>query len=220
MLNYVSGTAEIGKRKKKTKTERKAEKEAKKKARKEGKKGSLVAKIGAAPARNAFLGLLRINFLKLADKLHLARKKNATGLNKLWTKLGGKTDVLNKTIDLGKKIAGVDYQNRNQVGAAGAAALVAAATPVLIVVTKFIKESGLLDPKEEGEFTGVIAEGKEELLKNPEYSKDYADQDLNPDQIGIAKPGSKLNNEEEGEEKDNTILFLGLGAAALLLLNK
>jgi hypothetical protein len=71
------------------------------------KKGvKLVAKVAASPARNAFLLLVDINFIGLANKLSAAYKKKASGLTNLWQGLGGNIASLKKAWEKGEKKKG------------------------------------------------------------------------------------------------------------------
>lgn len=62
-----------------------------------------VAKVGAAPARIAFLGLVRINMFHLATHLATAWKNHKDEVVKFWTGIGGSPADLLKFINLGGK---------------------------------------------------------------------------------------------------------------------
>ena len=55
------------------------------------------------PARNAFLGLVKLNFLQLAVKLNAAHKKNGGKVDKWWKKLGGNPNKLHTAFHQGVK---------------------------------------------------------------------------------------------------------------------
>lgn len=75
----------------------------KKKDRKGLKKiGRAIKTAALAPARGAFLALLRINFRGLASRFNLLNEKGQKKLFDKWDKLGGKKDALERGIDAGK----------------------------------------------------------------------------------------------------------------------
>lgn len=131
----------------KTKAQRKAKRAARKAAgkgffRKLGKK---VVKIGAAPARNAFLLLLKINAFNLAMKLDAAKSKDEGKLKRFWEKLGGNYNVLKRNINMGSRkkkarrgVAGF-YHSMGVLPAAAATV----ATPILVAVANLLKELGI-----------------------------------------------------------------------------
>ena len=157
----------------------KEERQARRKKRREEGKGFFqgVKKVALALPRNAFRGLVALNFRGVAKNLDEAIKKNPTKVKQFWTKLGGKFDGKNslqgaindgkkKKAFLGekkKKGKGVNgYYDESYIGeaaTAGAAALTAA--PILIAVKKLLDELGikpkdvidLVTPKEEAEAT-------------------------------------------------------------------
>jgi hypothetical protein len=244
------GGDEIGKRK--TRSERKETRKGRKEERKEGRKtkqdlrkaikrekdpekkkalrkqlkqerGSLVAKVAASPARAAFLVLVKLNFLKLKDKLKKAQAKNPEGLYRFWSKFGGsKTTIKNV-------ISGYDPNNVGSLGlgAIGAlpavAAALATATPVLIAVAKFLKESGIMAPKEkESEDMDIaIDQGKQDLLKDPDISKDFANEEVGQDEVKIVRqtgdPGGDSGGDSDQDPGDSEGGFLGLTKTQLML---
>lgn len=223
--------AEIGKKSPAKKAAKKEKKAAKKAARKE-KKGSLVAKIAVAPARAAFLVLVKLNFLKLKDKLKAANKKNPGGLEKFWTKFGGKksglTAVLNGIDDIDASVYGL--------GAIGvlpaAAAALATATPVLIAVKKFLGEMGLFQPKEAEDMDSSIQAGKGDLMSDPDIDKDFANKEIDNNKVAVVRnneqPGTDPGTDPAADEpggfslKDPKVLMIGggLAVAAFLLMKK
>jgi hypothetical protein len=134
--------------KKAEKKQARAEKKIVRKAKVAVKKKKILAKIKkvgkvlvkynplVATARNSFLVLVQINFLNLAKKLNILLIKNPKKLMKFWTGLSGNFGSLQKAINSGK--------NRKAIlGAVAVATTVATATPILIKVQKFLKESGI-----------------------------------------------------------------------------
>ena len=112
------------------------------------KKGAkVVLKVSAAPMRNAFLLLVKLNFTNLAVKLKKAWDKEPSKLQTFWESAGGKMDALKKAFEKGstkKRIFGDDT-----IGAlpAAAAAAPAAAAPLLVKIAEVLKKMGI-DPQE------------------------------------------------------------------------
>lgn len=99
-------------------------------------------KVSIAPARAAFLGLVLLNLRGYATKLS---KANQNELKNKWNNLGGDFGKLQDAINKGKNkkalLSGIDTENNlGSVAAAGTA--VAAATPIIIALNNFLKESG------------------------------------------------------------------------------
>lgn len=147
-LVQVSG---IGRRKK-TKAERKQRRQEIKKKIKEKikKRGRLLLKFNPAtvPARNAFLLIVKLNILNIAFKLHQLLQKDQSKLKRFWEGIGGSWRSLTKNIEAGyrKKARKLERKGRS-VGepftAAGVAAAVVSATPIIIKVVKLLKENGI-----------------------------------------------------------------------------
>lgn len=166
-------------------------------------KRNVVLQFAAAPARNAFLALVGLNFRNLARKLDEQRRNNASRLATWWGKLGGKGDALWRAIDRGKGkrmigdafvIPSYSQTVGEPASAAGLAAFIAAATPVLIAVGNLLKELGSKD-KDLDALDAQIDQNLANAInqQQPELPADT--------------PGGK----------DNTLLLVG-GAAALFLL--
>lgn len=109
------------------------------------KKGAkVVLKVAAAPVRNSFLLLVKLNFTGLATKLATAWQKAPSKLQNFWESAGGQINALKKAWETGskkKRIFGVD-----QIGVAPAAAPAAAAAtaaPLLVKVADFLKKIGI-----------------------------------------------------------------------------
>lgn len=74
-----------------------------KNARKGLKKvGRAVKTAALAPARGAFLALVRLNYRGSASRFNLLNEKGQKKLYEKWEKLGGKTDAIQRAIDAGK----------------------------------------------------------------------------------------------------------------------
>ncbi len=177
-----------------------------------------LATIPLAPSRTAFLGLVRLNALKLANKLADAENKQAGKIKNLWTKFGGDWNVLKNTINAGSKtskLAGL--------GDPTLAGAIASATPILVAVTKLLKElkvKGAEDP----ELDQAIEEGKTELENNSEVTK-TKDVDVAESGSGVivSRPTGSTTESTETKETTETTgknympLILGAGAVAVFL---
>jgi len=149
-----------------------------------------VLKVAAAPARNAFLGIVQLNVHNLAKKLAVAYAKNPTSLKNFWESFGGRIDKLVGAINRGKKkrrILGVEENMSNfegmpyAIGSVGA--LIASAAPILVKVADFLKKLGI-DPKE------LVEVGKKALNQK---AKQLLEQQLIPE----------AEQEQEYEESAN-----------------
>lgn len=135
------------------------------------KGAKVVLKVAAAPVRNAFLLLVKINFANLAVKLAQAWEKEPNRLTNFWQGAGGQINALRNAFNAGKgkKRIGCNCDGA-QIGVAPAAAAVAAA-PLIVKVTQILKEIGI-DP---GELLDI---GKTALS---EKAQELAKQVLQPD---------------------------------------
>jgi hypothetical protein len=113
------------------------------------KKGvKMVAKVAAAPARNSFLLLVKINFANLAVKIDKVWQKAPDKLRNFWDGIGGNINALLKEVNRGKtkkRILGFDLYEESTLGAAPAAAgaAVAAASPIIAKVVSLLKSVGI-----------------------------------------------------------------------------
>ena len=207
-LEYLTGMEnELGKaRKKAKKTKAKKTKAEKKEKRK--KVFKKVAKVGLAPARAAFLALVNLNALKIANKLAKLYKADQQKLINFWTKLGGKMEALKKGIEKGSKVA---LSGSGEMGFAIETAI-ATATPIIVAITKILKDMKITSPTEEAELDKAIDEGKELLEKNPEVEKGSAEMDSDKD-VGITKDEG---TSEGGAFGLSTPVLLGIGGAVLV----
>jgi hypothetical protein len=168
---------------------------------KKGDKPRLGKKIALAPARGAFLSLIRLNVRGLATKLQQSIAKGSDKTKGFWTKVGGDFDKLKDAVNKGakkkpllgiKKKKGVNgvtdpeyylslpeeyYLGVEPATLTAAAGFLAAASPILLAVSKLFKSQNIpegeeavispeeeattepLDPTGEG-FTVTDAEGK------------------------------------------------------------
>lgn len=162
-LRYMTGveTAQIGRRR-----------------RKDRPKSGRGKKVFLAPARGAFLTLVRLNVRGLATKLQQATSKSKKDVEEFWKKMGGSFNKLNETVNKGAKkkalfgkgkgikspyfmdnqgimfTYGADFMPDNAISAEPATATaiataLAAASPILLAVSKLFKKKGI--PEGEGD---------------------------------------------------------------------
>jgi hypothetical protein len=106
---------------------------------KKGVKG--VIKVAAAPARNAFLELVKLNVHGLGNKVFKLWQKNQDKLKNFWGSIGGRIDILVKNAEKGnrkKRILGYESQSIGSI-----AALIASAAPIIAKITQILKEAGI-----------------------------------------------------------------------------
>lgn len=131
--------------KKKTKQQKQEKKQAKKenKSAKKQKKASKpklkdkLKQVGIAPARNAMLALIKVNFAGWAKKLVPAWNKGPQ-LQNFWKNIGGDPAILKKNIIQGSKM------QLNGMGVAPAVAIAVAAAPVAVALLKFLKDNKVI----------------------------------------------------------------------------
>ena len=167
-------------------------------------------------ARNGFLLALKTNVGKLSEKLKWAyatpqqaqakrvspatigKAKNALAkIEKLFTKIGGKPDNLRKAILSSKK------GRLNGLGAAPAAAAIAAATPIIVAAINAMKSSGLVAPNEQvditttGEDEGVSFDNTSETIypeesETVELSEESSDESSEEFMEGLGNIGNGI----------------------------
>jgi len=202
-LEYLTGIEnELGKARKKAKKTKAEKKEKRKKVFKK------VAKVALAPARAAFLAIVNLNALKIANKLAKLYKADQQKLINFWTKLGGKMEALKKGIEKGSKAT---LSGSGEMGFAIETAI-ATATPILIAIQQILKDMKITSPTEESELEKAIEEGKELLEKNPDVEKGSAEMDSDKD-VGITKGEGES---EGGAFGLSTPVLLGIGGAVLV----
>lgn len=102
-------------------------------------RGKVVLKFAAAPSRNAFLLLVKLNVRGLATKLKTLATKQPEKLKKFWVNSGGNYAALLKEIERGSK-----KKRLLGIGAVPAvAAAIASATPLILAVTKLFSAAGI-----------------------------------------------------------------------------
>ena len=143
------------------------ERRARRKARRTGIncKGARVKAVALAPARNAYLALVRLNFKKFAVKLAKATstKEGREKVHAKWCKLGGNgvklQNAINKAYNKYKrkhKLGEIGYMDTDgTIGVVSVSALLATALPIITALTPLLKQFG-------GEKGQEIAEGAEQ----------------------------------------------------------
>jgi hypothetical protein len=107
------------------------------------KKGAkVVLKVAAAPVRNSFLLLVKLNFAGLATKLAAAWQKAPSKLQNFWESAGGQINALKKAWEAGSKKKRI-FGDGIGVAPAAPAAAAATAAPLLIKVADFLKKIGI-----------------------------------------------------------------------------
>ena len=108
-----------------------------------------------APARKAFLELLKLNFLDMAVKIHnhiKNNKKEEDRLYSIWHKLGGKTNYIKDGVKAGLNhynnnhkghiVSGFGYMGSGYVGTP-LAAILAAAAPIIAALAPLLRSAGV-----------------------------------------------------------------------------
>lgn len=165
---------------------------------KKGDKPRLGKKIALAPARGAFLSLIRLNVRGLATKLQQSIAKGSDKTKGFWTKVGGDFDKLKSAVDKGakkkpllgiKKKKGINgatsveyylslpeeyYIGVEPATLTAAAGFLAAASPILLAVSKLFKsqnipegEEAVISPEEAAE-TDPLDSGEGFTVTDPE----------------------------------------------------
>jgi hypothetical protein len=219
---------------------RKAKTKERAKKIKEGikKTGKAIVRFNPASVavRNAFLGIVSLNFRSVATNLQKAIQKDRARVEKFWTGAGGKFDALQNVVTKGaarKRLGGI--------GLAPAAAPAAAtvATPLIIKAVNLFKEMGIdagdladfgqgvvnkiaqrrLDQLDEAEETGEISDGSDISEFMPGGSGGSGEG-------SASSPGGRSQEEFRSDPtgtsilNNKTLLIAGAAAAAFFLLRK
>jgi Ni/Co efflux regulator RcnB len=235
-LNYLGATPAIGR---KSKADRKAKRAAKKESKavkkeeRKEKRRKVVAKVAAGPARAAFLILVAANAFKLGDKLAEGYRKDPNKIKGWWSRFGGEWGAL---------VQAVNKRAKQPIGSVSLTAAIATATPILIAEKKLIDELGLFKGKSDQDSMDLdqaIDDGISTLESDPNVVKSVAVTDADFQSGKLIKSrdlqkskGTKSMDvqptdasapaqaDDESEETDNTMLYLGLGVAAAFILPK
>lgn len=119
-----------------------------------GKIKNAVLTVAAAPSRAAFLSMVSLNALKVAEKLRAVQLKSPANLQKWWQNLGGNYAKLLEVIDKG--------MSRRNVGKIGEpvtiSAIITAAAPVIVALISLLKNEGISSYELEGAANAGINE--------------------------------------------------------------
>jgi hypothetical protein len=207
----------------------------------------VLVKVAAVPARNAFLLLVKLNFKNLAVKLANAFVKNPAGIAKIWAGVGGKIEVLKNAVSTGSKKKVVENINPTQtIGAISAAAAIAAAAPIILKVTTFLKSVGIDTTKIKQVAAKELVKKVNKVKKQIEAKKEQQQEQQAPteDQNNVklaenTKPDEAQSvTDQSGEfnesksvtmdtvtvtaptKKNNTLLYAAAAAAAIFLITR
>ena len=182
---------------------------AKRKARKTGIncKGAKLKAVALAPARNAYLALIRLNVKKLAVKLAKATStiEGKQAIHAKWCKLGGNGAKLQSAIDKAnakykRKRGIIGYMDMENAQIGSVATLLATALPIITALAPLVKQFA------PGSKADEAAEGVAEAVEVVEQETAPAEQ---PAETG----------EEIGAFAVNPLL-IGAGAVAVYYLLK
>jgi hypothetical protein len=155
-----------------------------------------VAKVGLAPARAAFLALVKLNGLGIASKLAQAYKINPSKIDSFWKSLSGNPAELKKFVSQGSK------QKISGLGSAVATAT-ATATPIIVKLMSLLKSLGIQDPKgfiQKGAKAGIKAlanrKGKGVKIEEKEVPEEQAEETQVSVEKTIPTPSETPTTEE------------------------
>jgi hypothetical protein len=168
-----------------------------------------VAKVGLAPARAAFLTMVKFNILGIAKQLAQAYKINPGKVDNFWKGLSGNPAELKKNVSQGSK------QQISGLGAV-AATVTATATPIVVKIMSLLKSLGIKDPKallQKGAKAGIkaLANKKGKNVKFEE--KEVPESQSEETQVSVEKtiptpsetPTSEESNNREVETESSNV---------------
>lgn len=163
-----------------------------------------VAKVGLAPARAAFLALVKLNGLGIASKLAQAYKINPAKIDNFWKSLSGNPAELKKFVSQGSK------QKISGLGSAVATAT-ATATPIIVKLMSLLKSLGIQDPKgfiQKGAKAGIKAlanrKGKGVKIEEKEVPEEQAEETQVSVEKTIPTPSETATTEETNNREVET----------------
>ena len=188
------------------------------------KAGKVTLKFAAAPVRNSFLLLVKINFKNLAGKLKRAIDKAPDKIKTFWENAGGSYKTLTIAVGQGykKKAIGVIGM---QIGAAPAAAAAVTATPLLIKVANVLKSIGI-DPETIIDFAAdklkqVANDKLEQVNEQAAAETEAVKQEVKETAQALDKESETTEETSTGSGINKTLLIGGaVGVAALLFLTR
>jgi hypothetical protein len=196
------------------------------------KAGKTTLKFAGAPSRNAYLLLVKLNFLGLATKLNRAMQTNPDKLRTVWESLGGNYKTLTIAVGQGfkKKRLGEAYRMLGVPLPPAVATAVPLATPILLKIANFLKSIGI-EPEQlievAKEKVQQIAEAKiEQINEQAQAEKEVAQQETAQvnNEINKAEAQAEAETEDGGSTgtgmNKNTLILLGAGAVGLYLFTR
>ena len=187
-----------------------------KKKKRKGKIWGFLKKVGLAPSRIAFLGMVRINLFGLAKKLYLSiQKDQGAKLKKLWKKLGGNYKKLLKAVTGGVKrlkrkgkLKGLNefesnLQGISGLGAAPLAAIAAIAVPIIVAAMSLFKKQGVVDKNNPEDVATVQAVDKAEANLEQKIDSGQAQQIVETVQADPQVQTALANDAAQQAEQEN-----------------
>jgi hypothetical protein len=163
-----------------------------------------VAKVGLAPARAAFLTMVKFNILGIAKQLAQAYKINPAKVDNFWKGLSGNPAELKKNVSQGSK------QQISGLGAV-AATVTATATPIVIKIMSLLKSLGIKDPAallQKGAKAGIKAlankKGKDVKFEEKEVPESQAEETQVSVEKTIPTPSETPTSEESNKREVET----------------
>lgn len=197
-----------------------------------GKIAEIGVKIATTPMRLAFIGLVRLNALHLAENLEKAIRKNRNSVKNWWEDFGGNfnelLDITNLGIKAGEKGKAQKLTGMGVVVATTTAVATATATPVLASLVALFKKIGVEAINDSAKALAV--QGKANLTKA--LGTGSLPKGVTP-AVVISTPKTadtqtatpkQTDTQAETKTKSNMPLIIGgiavLGLGALFLLKK
>ena len=192
-------------------------------------KGGLVQKIALSPARNAFLALVKLNVKSVGTKLVTTYNdpEKRRKLYQKWCKLGGNASALKSAI--------LSVAKKKNIAVVGVAlpAILAAAAAILQALKEFLpqqtnaeiqSEIAQVTPAEVVSAKQYFQNGDEQAQERqiarpqnmPVSQMNEQAQDFEPDAMQQDYESAK----KENKPQNNTLLYLGIAAAAGLILSQ
>jgi hypothetical protein len=192
------------------------------------KAGKVTLKFAAAPVRNSFLLLVKINFKNLAGKLQKAIEKAPDQVKTFWENAGGSYKTLTIAVGQGYKKKALGSMGMLLGAAPAAAAAVVTAAPLLVKVAAVLKKIGI-DPENIIDFAAnKLKEVANDKLEKINEQASAETQAVKEETKETAQALDKATSEaESGGESEtgggmNKTLLIGgaVGIAALLFLTR
>lgn len=191
------------------------------------KAGKTTLKFAGTPSRNAYLLLVKLNFLGLATKLNRAIQTNPDKLRTVWESLGGNYKTLTIAVGQGfkKKRLGEASVMIGVPLPPAVSTAVPIATPILIKIGNFLKSIGI-NPEQLVEVAKdkvkEIAEAKiEQINERAEAEQVQAKEDVQKVEKELDAEAGASESESTGAGiNKKTLLLVGAGAVALFLFTR